>query len=1041
MQRLTDFTKGLSGLVVAGALIGGIPYLLARFIGWPLPSETVPMDTISRHLADGDIPDAFLLKTVAIIVWLAWAQLAIAVVAEYVGIIRGRAPVSVPTLPAFRILAAKLATWTTLVVSALGPIKPVAAAPLVPVAATTIVVPTAAATGATSNAPEPVEVGEATADGVYIVEQGDCWWDVADRLLGDGMRWSEIRAINIGRTMPDGMVITQATEELRPNWPLAVPVDAEPALLSMATVGESEVRQTVIVEPGDHFWAIAETTLAEAWGRAPSDSEITPFWADLVELNREALLPPEDPNLIYPEQQFTLPAIPMDPRGAPDLNGSSPVEPPPVEVAERPDPAEAIGSVPVEPEEGSAEAATVEPAPVDQRAAVVPPSTSSAAEDSPNRIDEQVRSVGLIAGASALVGGLLLYTLRRLRRVQAARRRPGTITDPPRSSAVDFEQRIRAVAVDGEDVRYLAAVNTYLSHKLETSGTPMPNIVVARAGQHGVELLLDEPCEPVDGFVAVNSERTVWRLSADLDHRAMERQAVDAHPFAPALTVLGTSEAGNALVDLEHVGSLSVEGDPERVADFLRGVVASLCAAPWATHVEVVALGIRGLEDEDLSRVLQPSDPSEWVAATETAMRNVATNLGRSPYEERVMHGEVYHPMVVVVGSDTNLADAARALAAVADLAYSPLAVVSAHALASEHRVVIENDQATLEPIGLVFDPVALPATDLAEVDHLLANASDTGARPPAEDWAADEPAGAASGSSDEGSVIDLTDASTEVPPGRAAQASKATIDRIAEILAPQPIEVRILGRKPEIEGLTADATPKLEAIIVYLAFHREVVSQRFREEFWPESTSRQAADNAVMRTRGLLGNTDAGEQRLQSARSTNSYILSDDVGLDWRRVELLVAEAKKADGADEAAFLDAALSLVGGHVAVDARPAHYAWLLREPTIYTLIETTIVDAAHRRGELALASGDVAKARWAAEKGLAIVDGQEAMYRMKMKAASDAGDLDGVNAAYREAQRAAESYGYDDEVQPETQELYEELTIRERGEASRLSTER
>jgi len=114
------------------------------------------------------------------------------------------------------------------------------------------------------------------------------------------------------------------------------------------------------------------------------------------------------------------------------------------------------------------------------------------------------------------------------------------------------------------------------------------------------------------------------------------------------------------------------------------------------------------------------------------------------------------------------------------------------------------------------------------------------------------------------------------------------------------------------------------------------------------------------------------------------------------------------------------------GDCELEDKAHHVAWLLREPTIYTLIETTIVDAAHRRGELALGCGDVAKAKWAAEKGLAIVDGQEAMYRMKMKAASDAGDLDGVNAAYREAQRAAESYGYDDEVQPETQELYEEL---------------
>ncbi|MCP5068397.1 MAG: hypothetical protein GY946_17695, partial [bacterium] len=38
-----------------------------------------------------------------------------------------------------------------------------------------------------------------------------------------------------------------------------------------------------------------------------------------------------------------------------------------------------------------------------------------------------------------------------------------------------------------------------------------------------------------------------------------------------------------------------------------------------------------------------------------------------------------------------------------------------------------------------------------------------------------------------------------------------------------------------------------------------------------------------------------------------------------------------------------------------------------------------------------------------------------------------GDLDGVNAAYRQAQRAAESYGFDEEVQPETQALFEKLT--------------
>ncbi|MFN3215298.1 MAG: hypothetical protein ACE367_02260 [Acidimicrobiales bacterium] len=45
----------------------------------------------------------------------------------------------------------------------------------------------------------------------------------------------------------------------------------------------------------------------------------------------------------------------------------------------------------------------------------------------------------------------------------------------------------------------------------------------------------------------------------------------------------------------------------------------------------------------------------------------------------------------------------------------------------------------------------------------------------------------------------------------------------------------------------------------------------------------------------------------------------------------------------------------------------------------------------------------------------------------MQAAHADGDRDGIVQAHREAQRAAESYGYAEEVQPETLELYERLT--------------
>ena len=1034
MKRFLDITKGMAAAALTILVLGGIPYGLIRFVGWPLPTDTVSLDTIGRHVTDGDVPDVFVLKTIALVVWFAWLQLTVAVVSEYVGIVRGRSPIKTPTLPGIRLLAAKLATWTTLMLSAFGPIKPVAAAPLAPVAAAQPLTVVAQPSLDAEVLNPDVKTNEVSA-GRYEVVRGDSWWDLSERLLGDGMRWSEIRDLNLDREMPDGSVVGRSTESLREGWLLRVPVDADATQLVVSNLSE-QLPETVVVEGGDHFWAIAKETLTDAWGRTPTNGEITPYWIELVELNRANLLPPEDPNLIYPEQRFALPEVPSDPNTAPDLNGVDLVDPPEVDVTPiAPDPTlveESEVQRPA-PETPSTTASTTV-----VTAAPTTEAPTAAAETAGTRegIADKIAPVALVAAGSAFLGGTILFALRRLRSIQSARRRPGTITDPPNDEGAEFERRIRAISVDGEDVRYVAAANSYLSHQLESSGTPMPAIVVVRAGQFGVELLLDEPCTPVQGFRAITNDKTVWRLEADLDARAMEQHVgTDAHPYAPALTVIGNSDAGNVLVDLEQLGSMSVEGDAAQSLDFQRGLVASLCSAPWATNLELVALGIDGLEGEDLSRVVQPADGLDWAERVDAQMRRLSEGLDRSPYEERVMHGDVYHPTVVIIGPDPGLLPVARKLAAVADLAYSPIAVVSAHALASEHRIVIESDQATLEPLGLSFDPVALAAADLSAVDHLLANASDTGARPPAEDWATQ---GATKDTVEpEAGVVDLRSTNGSATARQQTTPTSGTIDRIAAILDPKPIEVRILGRRPEIEGLADDATPKIEAIIVYLAFHREVVSQRFREEFWPESTSRQAADNALMRARKLLGLTEDGDQRLQSARSTSSYVLCDEIGLDWDRVELLVSAAKDAEGADEAAFLDAALCLVEGHVAVDARPDHYAWLLREPTIYTLIETTIVDAAYRRGELALATGEVDKAQWAAEKGLAIVDGQEAMYRMKMQAAADAGDVDAINAAYREAQRAAESYGYDDEVQPETQELFEHLVAGVRSQ-SRVS---
>jgi nucleoid-associated protein YgaU len=60
-----------------------------------------------------------------------------------------------------------------------------------------------------------------------------------------------------------------------------------------------------VVVPGDHLWSIAERALSERLGRAPTDAEVTPFWLDVIELNRDRVA---DPDLIFSGQVLRLPS-------------------------------------------------------------------------------------------------------------------------------------------------------------------------------------------------------------------------------------------------------------------------------------------------------------------------------------------------------------------------------------------------------------------------------------------------------------------------------------------------------------------------------------------------------------------------------------------------------------------------------------------------------------------------------------------------------------------------------------------------------------
>jgi hypothetical protein len=69
-------------------------------------------------------------------------------------------------------------------------------------------------------------------------------------------------------------------------------------------------RTTVTLGPGDHLWSVAARTLATAWGRAPSEREVAPYWRSVVQLNRAGLPNPADPDLVFPGEVVHLPPVP-----------------------------------------------------------------------------------------------------------------------------------------------------------------------------------------------------------------------------------------------------------------------------------------------------------------------------------------------------------------------------------------------------------------------------------------------------------------------------------------------------------------------------------------------------------------------------------------------------------------------------------------------------------------------------------------------------------------------------------------------------------
>ena len=907
MTRLRPTIRRLPSLVGTALLAIAPPWALIRFIGWPLPRQQPDLDKMRQALEVG-IDSAVLVNTLAVVVWIIWAQLFASLVVE-AGAVLGRRPTRrLPVMPGMQALAARLVGGSLIVVSSLQ--APASASPAVPAQAPITFVVTDPATAAAPTSP-PTAPAPAAPLPRTTVQPYDSYWKIAERHLGDGMRWREIQALNIGQRMVDGTVISADGDLLRAGWVLLLPADAGP-LPSVAPIASPAGE--VQVQPGESLWTIASNAVGLQLGRTPTADEVRPYWQSVVDLNLDALSG-GNPDLIQPGQLIVLPPGPgaaPSPPGPPEQ--SNPPEPPsgPPTSTEAPAPAPPPSTQPSPPPPTQPQPSTIPPAPTAPAAPDVAPHVETAGNPPPAVVIGGLVSAGIAISAVAAI---------RRRRRRHALLHPGSPPAPPTSEEDAPLHRALLAHADEPAAARLQAALASLARTFATDGRERRPRVVQMSDHH-IDVLLDRgDCDPPTG----------WDMAAGGVWSATDSIAVDeedfAHDVAPMLVTLGApDEDGQMFIDLEAEHVVLLTGDEAVTADVARSIAVELILRGTATHTAVEVMVVGQATERDVAELGRVTFVDHWNdldadlhARAEQCNDAVTSHGWPSTFAARAIDAthDALSPLVVIADQPppASLVEVLR------QHPNCPLAIVALGEEEAQGTVVrCEQDHLVLPSIGLQCAPHRLDESLIAPLARLVADDSD--------DIEAPDPVAVAEPQSD-GETDEETDEEEDTPtppvgidaPTAHADGARAGVVALASSSPPpsptdevpdHDVLVRLLG-DIIVQGVRGrPLSPKPTSVVAFLAIHREVSTEQLEAACWTEpglTDHRRRLRDTMTRCRSALG-ADILPTATDGHYRAGPRLLTDLDIFDWH-----VHRASHLPPSEATAEYRAALALVTGRI------------------------------------------------------------------------------------------------------------------------------
>jgi len=1005
--------RGLAALAALAVTAVGVPWALVRFGNWPI--HGIPTTAQLRDLGDAVVSDTAVFAVLTVAAWAIWATFMASVTVEAFAVARGiqapRLSFAGPVQRSARALVAAVVLALTIQHS---PRSAGALPPTPPTQAHAQFVadthdPAARTPAAARDAHTPAEPELAVPSAAAVtVSRGDSAWSIAETHLGDGMRWRELWDLNRGVPQPDGRAWTDP-QIIRPGWQLRLPA---PADIPQAT---TDATHTVVA--GDTLTGIARTHLGDP-GR----------YAEIFELNRDVEQPGgqrlTDPDLIRPG--WTLQLAPAagtpEPQPTPAPSGTPPSAPPdpdtPSSTTVPPTTAPPATTQPTTP--------TAPATPPAESAMTAPNATGSdAADTGPSGPSGPINpALAGLAGAVVLASGLAarIAFLRRRRAIRGthAARLP---------AAPDRVLDAVVAAADTALVRWAGQHLARLVAGLDSRALTGAPVAVELSESAGIEVLWDSPQPGAPPPWTVADGGWAWRLAFDPDAPV----PADELPAAiPALVTIGQRQGRQLMVDLEAYGTVTVSGDAAPVETLLRSVAVELAAGQDLADASVLTVGLdAGVEH--LDRLVPSPAIADAIAHLDAARRSVSAALAAAridgTFAARAGSSTPLDVTVVVGGPETG--DHVAGLVPAAPPRRGVAAIVAtdtADTDAGAHIELRPDGTARLEPLGVDFTPVALPAPTATQVDELFEALEDTEGldsthqtRPSLDISSSGGPRsnGHRPFSADGEQPADQADggAPNEGEPRLFQPDEPGAGDTGTE----PAMLVRVLGAPtiPERPDLG-----RRELILTTLLACRggPVAASAAQDALWGgKPVEPKTVWNVIGATRRALGDLPDGTPVMPPAdRDKGTLRVSPGVSTDLALLAGLLSRADTAPSSEAIGLLRDGLELVTGP-PFDA--AGYDWAHRDQDV-AQASALIERSAQTLVDLALDAGLVDVARDAVTRGVRGLPGNEQLYRCRMRVEHHAGNLAGVSAAYDEL--VAYLADLETEPSPATTALYQDL---------------